>query len=239
MQELKKVFVVGYGGRSCEHDISIITAIQIYKKYKSENYRLVLVYESKDGEWFVGDKLEEFDSYKNFNKKKFTKVKMIYGDRGVYKQKGKKLVKLFDVDFFINCFHGGMGENGTISCIMDSAGVLTSSSNHIALGISMDKLLTKLVCIALDIMVVDFFVVNKKEWKESRDKILQAAIQFDFPVVIKPTCGGSSIGITLASTLEEFKKGASVAFGFDSSIIVERAILNKREFNCLNSLLSF
>lgn len=231
-KESKKTFVIGYGGKSLEHDISIITAVQIYKRYKGKGYDLKLLYQAKDGKMYIGDDLDNFEAYKNFNEKKFTEVKFVYGDNSVYKAKGKKLIKIFCVDFFINCFHGGEGENGTISALMDAAGILTSASNHVALGISMDKHLTKLACIALDILVVDFFVVSKKEWKESKDKILQAAIQFDFPVVIKPVSGGSSVGITLASTLEDFVKGVEFAFGFDSVIIVERAVINKREFNC-------
>ena len=96
----------------------------------------------------------------------------------------------------------------------------------------MDKYLTKNFALSLDVPVVDFFSFSYTEWVNTRERVLQQLMQFDFPVVVKPVSQGSSIGVSLATTMDEFNKCVNLAFKFDQSVMVERAILNKREFNC-------
>ena len=230
-REREKVLIC-YGGLTTEHDISIITAITIYEKYRLENCDVKLLYKSRDGKWFIGDGLEKFSAYKNFNPKKYEEVCFMYGEQGLYKCKKNKLTKLFDVGFVVNCFHGGAGEDGRFAGFLEECKIPSSSSNYKALGVSMDKYLTKLSAIALDVQVLDFFVFSHSEWLNGQDRVIQQLIQFDFPVVVKPSCQGSSIGVSLVKSIEEFKQAVSVGFKFDSSLIVERAVINKREFNC-------
>ena len=231
-RKIENCILIVYGGESAEHDISIITALTIYKKYRLKNKQIKLLYQSRDGRWFIGDELTNFKSYKNFNHSKFEEVVFISGSSELYLKKKQRLVPIFKIEFVVNCFHGGAGENGEFVSILSQAKIPSSSSSSIGLGVSMDKYLTKLTAIALDVPIVDFFNFTYLEWVNSRERVMQQLVQFDFPVVVKPVSQGSSIGVCFATTIEEFTKAVNLAFKFDKSIIVERAIVHKREFNC-------
>lgn len=230
-KERKKVLIT-FGGRSTEHDISIITAISIYKKYILLGAELILVYVSRDGDWFVGEELSSFKTYKNFDKSKFLKVSLLNNDKRLFKVHKNKYSPLFEIDFVINCFHGGAGEDGRFVGILENNKIPSSASSYKALGIAMDKYLTKMVALSADVDVVDFFSFSYSEWLNNKDRVLQQLMQFDFPVVVKPVNQGSSIGVSFAKTLEEFNASVSLGFKFDQQLIVERAIERKREFNC-------
>ena len=96
----------------------------------------------------------------------------------------------------------------------------------------MDKLLTKMMAISLDCLVVDFFSFSYSEWVSGKEKVLQQLSQFDFPVVVKPVNQGSSIGVSFARNMDEFNKAVTLGFKFDQTLLIERAIVEKREFNC-------
>ena len=231
-KNIEKSIVIVYGGISAEHDISIITALTIFKKYRLKNYKIKLLYQSRDGRWFVGDELSNFKSYKKFDESKFFEVGFIYGSNDLYLKKKHKNIPFVRIEFIVNCFHGGAGENGDFISMITAAKIPSSSSSSVALGISMDKFLTKLTAISLDVPIVDFFNFNFHEWVNSRERVMQQLVQFDFPVVVKPVSQGSSIGVCFASSIEEFTKAVNMAFKFDKAVIVERAIVQKREFNC-------
>jgi len=230
-EDLSKVLIV-YGGNSTEHDISIITAVTIYKRYKLKNIKLELVYQTKDGRWFMGERLDDFKTYKNFDPSKFKEVCFESGSNYLFSKKKTKLHKEFRVEFVINCFHGGAGEDGRFSAFMECCKIPSSCSSSVALGVAMDKYLTKLFAISLDVPVVDFFNFSFTEWLNFKDRVVQQLMQFDFPVVVKPVRQGSSIGVSFVSTLDEFVSAVNLAFKFDNNVIVERAVTQKREFNC-------
>lgn len=227
----KKVFIA-YGGKSSEHDISVITAVSIFKKFRVLDLDINLLYQTRDGEWFVGEELENFKTYKNFDKSKFSQVVFVDGDKFLYLKKKQKLKPYSFVDFVINCFHGGAGEDGRFSGFLETNKIASSVSGCGALSIAMDKYLTKMMAVGLDVSVVDFFTFSDADWINNRERVLQQLIQFDFPVVIKPVSQGSSIGVSLATTIEEFVASTALALKFDNRLMVERAIINKREFNC-------
>lgn len=224
--------VVVYGGVSAEHDISIITAITMFKKFKIKNVSIELVYQSRDGRWFVGEGLKDFKTYKKFDETKFSEVLFISGKDFLYSKRRNRVSPLYKIDFVVNCFHGGAGEDGKFAALMETSKIATSSSPAVALGISMNKYLTKLCAISLDLPIVDFFNFSCHEWVNARERVMQQLVQFDFPVVVKPVSQGSSIGVSFASTIEEFTRAVNLAFKFDEAVIVERAIIQKREFNC-------
>lgn len=229
----KKHFVVAYGGESTEHDISIITAIGVYLEAKKEfcDAEINLVYTRKDGRMFMGEGLEKFSSYKNFDENKFKEVAFLTGDDNLYLKKKNKFKKLFKIDFLINAFHGGCGEDGKFSAMLENSRIVNSASDYKALAVCMDKFLTKSLALTVGVRTIDFFVITREEWEDSKKKVLQTMEQFDFPVVVKPVAQGSSIGVSFASTYDEFTKAINLAFKFDYKVIVERAILKKREFN--------
>lgn len=230
-----KHYIITYGGKSTEHEISIITALQVFVRAKSELSDAIvsLVYQTLDGEWFMGEELSDLRLYKNFNSKNLKQVTFLDEQPYLYQKKKNKLKELFKVDCVINCFHGGAGEDGRFSGMMESNRIPSTSSYSRALGVCMDKYLTKCVCMTSSVAVIDFFMIDKQEWAKSKEKVIQTLNQFDFPVVVKPASQGSSIGVSLAKSFQDFEKSAELAFKYDDNLIVERAILKKREFNVL------
>lgn len=227
----KKMLII-YGGKSTEHDVSIITALQMYKKYQVSDYEKVLVYITKNGEWLIGDGLSEFKFYKDFDGKKLKTVSLKIGDKNLYLVKKNKFKPLFKVDFILNCCHGGDGENGNLVSLFEMCGIPSSTGDGKSLQVLMDKYLTKLALVANDIPTIDFFVVEKSDWILNRDKIKAQLEQFGLPVVVKPCAQGSSVGVCMVSSVGEFDKAVNLGFDFGVRVIVEKAIVEKREFNC-------
>ena len=227
----KKVLIV-YGGESAEHDISIITALTIFKKYALANVKIELVYCDKKGKFFVGEKLDVFSTYNKFDCTKFTEVAFLSKEQSLFIKKKNKYKKYCEIDFVINCFHGGAGEDGKFVAMLEDYKIPSSASSYKALAVAMDKYYTKLFALSLDVPVIDFFTFSISDWENSKDRVLQQVLQFDFPVVIKPVSQGSSIGVSLAKNIDEFILCVNLALKYDESVLVERAIIKKREFNC-------
>lgn len=230
---MNKNMIIVYGGSSTEHDVSIITALQIYKKYSIEKVNVYLVYIDRENNWYIGEALQSFQFYKKADYSKLKKVKLEVGSSVLYQEKGfSKTKKLFNVDFALNCCHGGFGEGGDLTSLFEMCMIPTSTGDSTSLKICMDKYMTKLISMTLDIPTVDFFVVDNLEWQNIRSKILEQIDQFGYPVIVKPSRQGSSVGVCIANSNNEFEKAINLALEFDDRVIVERAITDKREFNC-------
>lgn len=228
-----KILIV-YGGNSTEHDVSIITALQIYKNYAKGNDDVELVYISRSDGWLVGEELQSFAFYK---KKDFSKLKKVSllpaGNNVLYEiKKSKKLKPLFDVKFVVNCCHGSDGENGNLQGLFEMCKIPSSTGGVLSLAICMDKVLTKDILQAKEIPFVDYFVVSKRDWLGDRNVVSCQIEQFGYPVVVKPCSQGSSVGVCLVESFDEFQKAVNFAMTFGDRVVVERAIENKREFNC-------
>ncbi len=230
---MAKNLIIVYGGSSTEHDVSIITALQIYRRYSIENVFVHLVYIDREDNWYIGEDLNSFQFYRNKNFTKLKKVKLEVGSNILMHDKGVgRSKKLFQVDFVINCCHGGFGESGDLTSLFEMCKIPSSTGDSTSLKIAMDKYMTKLLSVSLDIPTIDFFVVTKKEWQTIRAKINDQIEQFGYPVVVKPARQGSSVGVCIANNFLEFERALNFAYDFDDRVIVERAIVDKREFNC-------
>ena len=229
---MKENVLVIYGGCSSEHDVSIVTAVSFLKRNKDENYNFIPCYVSRTGEWFCGDELLNFSFYRKFNSRKLSRVVMMWNDKNLYKLTRGKIKKFLAVDFVANCCHGGDGENGNLGALFVSAGVPLTNGSSCGMGIAMNKKLFKYYSLARDIPTIDFFCVEKSDWLVNRIDILRQLTNFDFPVVVKPCSQGSSVGVAFAENYEQFEKAIRFAFLYDTQVVVERAIKNKREFNC-------
>ena len=231
--------LIFYGGKSTEHDVSIITALQFREKFSDDKYNVKLCYISRENRFYMGDNLELFDSYRNFDKTLFKEVIFLPGNNGVFEiKKEKKIKKIFNVDFAFNCCHGGIGEGGELAGMCVMSGITLSSAGHTALGITYDKVFTKKIAESSEIPTIPYIVLNRNMWREDREIALSVVSRFGYPVVVKPARQGSSVGVGFASSEGEFVHCMRVALEFDDKILVEKAIVNKREFNvsCIGTI---
>ncbi len=233
---MKNVLLV-FGGVSYEHDISVVTAFQIYKKSRLADVKLHLLYVSRKGDFFLCDglKLKPTDfAIENFNsrKKGVREVVFVSGEGGkIFAKTCFGLKEILTANVAIFACHGGDGENGKLVTFFEAHGIACSSGSSNALAICMDKFLFKTVARGINIQVVPGFKLTKTEFKQNKKIVAEQLRRLDFPVIIKTNSGGSSIGLFVARTIEEFTQKISEAFEFDTDLIVEKFIKNTREFN--------
>ena len=220
-----------FGGKSFEHDISIISALIIYNKARGSKYDLLPLYIDKKDQWYIYTK-DNFNIslFKDFNKtyksNGFKKVSLKQG--GLYYKSGIKEKKI-ETKVALNCCHGGMGENGTLTALLEWAGIAVSSGDMTALGICMDKILSKQFFKSHKLPVIKYFTITEEEFLMNKQATMQKADGLGFPLILKPSTLGSSIGIKVVKTPEELEEAIKVAFEFDKNILVEKAVLDGME----------
>lgn len=233
---MKNVLLV-FGGKSYEHDISVVTAMQIYKKARLKDINLVLFYVSRQDEFFVCDskktKLVDF-SLKNFNKKNKAFKEVCF----VSNEKKKLFLKTrFGLKEFLTCdsaiiaCHGGDGENGRLVTFLEKQGIVCSAGNSEALSFCMDKFMFKSLMRGLKLPIVSGFCISKDDYLNEKAKLEDYFKFYKFPLVIKANSGGSSIGVFIVEDIDDFNDKIKQAFEFDDKVVVEKYIKNSREFN--------
>ena len=233
---MKNVLLV-FGGVSYEHDISIVTAFQIFKKTKINDVKLNLFYVSRDGKFYLCDekKVDILDFSKNnfsARKKGFKEIVFVSGENNklfVKTMFGLREYMFADVAIF--ACHGGNGENGKLATLFESVNIACSAGRSEALSICMDKFLFKSFAKGIRIPVVPGFKISKFDAEMNKEIIDRKLARIGFPVVIKINSGGSSIGLFVSKNEEEFKDDLKEAFEFNDDVLVEKFIEGAREFN--------
>jgi len=229
---MRKVAVV-FGGKSCENEISVLTGVFVLNVLDREKYDPFPIYVHTDGFMYTSKKMNDVNAFKE---KKYAHFKRIFVEGGtVYElNEAKKRIKpLAKLDCAINCCHGGLGEGGGVSALMEWNGIPLASPCLTPSGVFLDKCMTKIVMRGLGIPTVDSIRVNEVDY-EKRGAFLLKRIgaKLKYPVVIKPAHLGSSIGITVANHEEEAKRGIENAFRLDHRLIIERYLKDKKDVNC-------
>lgn len=229
---MKNIIVV-FGGKSVEHDISIITGVLTCNALSKEKYNAVPIYVSKDGSWLYGEELLNIDNFKNKKFKKVKNVTFVLGSNFLYEVNGKKLNKLFAISSAINCMHGVNGEDGTLFGVMKLCNIPFSSPQLFGSSFAIDKDFTKIFLSGINVEKLPYVRVFKStyyERKENAVKIIEK--KFTYPVIVKPSCLGSSIGIVTAKNKEELITAFDKAFIYDDKVIVEKELVGFKEINC-------
>jgi D-alanine-D-alanine ligase len=230
---------VFFGGKSPEHDISIITGEFIISGLKKLGHNIIPVYLSKTGEWHIGSPLgslkffhnENFkEQLKNFNKYyldlKNSRNKLVFKTKSIL---GKTIV----IDLAFPAFHGQNGEDGTIQGLFEIINLPYVGCDVAASAVAMDKILTKLLYLSHNIPTAEFIFFTGDGWKNDQETILKNITDtLNFPVFVKPARLGSSIGITKVKKYQELKFACEVALHYDQRVIVENGINNLMDITC-------
>ena len=217
---MKKVCVV-FGGASVEHDISIITGMQLCEKLKDKN--IEKIYLSLENRFFLASKCEKLSDFQEKNKIFLKEVLFMNGS--VYK-KSPFLKKLFDVDCVVNCCHGGVGENGDLAGFFAVNKIRCTSAQSLPAHIAMDKSLTKEL--VQDVVPTVKGILVKKENAEEMFARIESELRDD--LIVKPNSLGSSIGVK-ACGKENFKEQVRAIFELNDDALVEERIVELEEFN--------
>ena len=228
-----KNIAVFFGGKSVEHDISVISAMQAIKGLK--NYKIIPIYIKPDGKFCTGDNLCDAKTYLNFSRfaKNVKEVSFEFGSSLLLIIKNKKIKDKIKIDCALLCNHGHGGEDGTLQGLLELAVIPYSSCSLASSAICMDKVLTKIMLKANKIKSPAYVHFNIGEYKAKKREILNKICEaLAFPCIIKPSSLGSSVGISICEDETNLEKAISEAFNYDEKIIIEKYITNAREFCC-------
>lgn len=225
-----------YGGRSGEHEISLISAASIARGIDKKN-TVTLIGITKDGTWFLQNESE----YNRICKDKNASLKIEESDENkIYVVPGGKN-KAFrtkngslNIDVVFPALHGTYGEDGTIQGLLDMADIPYIGCSTMASALTMDKEKTKQILKSSEIPVVPYICIKRCDLNNSQryDEIFQRCIdELGFPLFIKPCCAGSSNGANKAENEKEFSFYLMEAFTWDDKVLVEKSI-NAREIEC-------
>lgn len=231
---MRKVAVI-FGGKSCENEISILTGVFVLNVLGREKYQVFPVYLHTDGRAYYSQKMYSLDPFKEGDLSLFSRVIFEDGWLCEFKEtkNGGKVRRLVRLDCALNCCHGGLGEGGGVSALMELNGIPLASPSIMASSAFLDKGTTKLVAAALGVPTVEYIRVREADYKR-RGKFLLKTVstKLKYPVVVKPARLGSSIGIVLANDEEELKKALEAAFLLDDKVVIEKYLEEKKDVNC-------
>jgi D-alanine-D-alanine ligase len=230
---------VFFGGRSPEHDVSVITGLQALKAIDQERFRAFPVYVSPRGQWFVGDALADRRNYlpDARTESELTEVTLSLGEpgRGLLVPKrtslfGRRAATEFDVALL--AFHGIAGEDGQMQGLLEIANLPYTGMRTLASAVFMDKPAAKRLLRGLDIPLLPDAVVTRSAGGLPSAETLTALLgNMGFPCIVKPAHLGSSIGVGKAENIEEVRALLPMIFRLDTQALIEPFVPNLVEYN--------
>lgn len=223
-----------FGGRSLEHDLSVLTAIQAMDNIDKERYEVVPIYITKDLTFYSGGMLRYIDSYKDFRliDRYATKVNLI-NKNGKFVLQTTGLIKRVykEIHLAFPMVHGKYTEDGSIIGYLETLGIPVVGSDIYSSSLCQDKVFTKEVLNGNDIPVVDYVYFSDNDYKLDKEDIFKKIEKLSYPLVIKPARLGSGIGIEIVNRKEELESSIEKAMKNDERVLVEEYIEDRREFN--------
>jgi D-alanine-D-alanine ligase len=225
-----------FGGRSGEHEVSLISAASVISALDPEKYEAVPIGISKDGRWLAGTAAHKMlPPFAEGAHGKPALGEVLRTGESVMLSADPNVAALVPVsnsradalrvDVVFPVLHGTFGEDGAVQGLLDLAGLPYVGSGVLGSAVGMDKDVQKRLFLQAKLPVGDFLAIPRAEWEKSRDKILrEIRKKFRFPVFVKPATLGSSVGMTKAHDAKELAAAMEFAGEFAQKIMVERAI---------------
>jgi D-alanine-D-alanine ligase len=226
-----------FGGRSGEHEVSFCSATSIIKAIDKDKYTVVPIGITKEGRWISPQDSElALQSGKIEGKSTVTLLNNPSGTALVRIDNNQRLDKsstLEKLDVIFPVLHGTYGEDGTVQGLLELTDVPYVGAGVAASAISMDKDLMKIIFQQRDLPILKWLTIKRKEWQKDKEKVL-SLIQnnFEYPLFVKPTNLGSSVGITKVHKKEELDKAIDLAASYDRKILIEEGLEEVREIEC-------
>ena len=229
-----KTVAVFFGGKSVEHDISVITALQAMAKFP-KGYRMLPVYITAQGNFVTADNLKEAKIYLNFakNVKNCRNISIDFENHGLIVWKKNKIKNRIKIDCALLCNHGRGGEDGSLQGLLELAEIAYTCSSPSSSVLTMDKTLTKVMLENFNIKTLPYVHFDRCEYKQNKLKILQSVKKkLAFPCIIKPANLGSSVGISICECEAKLEKQIEEAFAYDEQILIEKYLSSAEEYSC-------
>ncbi len=230
---------VFFGGKSVEHEVSVISGLQAYNAFDRDKYEPIPIYITKENELYTGEAVGDIANYRNIPEllKKSVRVFFLCEQgqlqliRYPVKKMGNSVVAQIDVAFPV--VHGANVEDGSLQGFLRHYNIPFAGCDVAASAVTMDKYVMKTVLKDNGIPVLDCVTLNAREYERGEaaacDKVEK---RIGYPVIVKPVNLGSSVGIKVAKDREALAEALEYAFTFGPRVLVEHAIMSLREINC-------
>lgn len=234
---MKTVVGVFFGGKTVEHEVSIISALQVIENLDKEKYEVIPIYISKDNKFYTSELLTHVEEFKDLNevKRLSNEIYFTHEDsklvlnlvRGIF----KKSIAKIDIAFPV--VHGLNVEDGTLEGFLEMYNIPYVGCDVCSSAVGMNKIVFKKVLEASKLPVVEYETLNIEEFEEDESKAYKKITEkLSLPVIVKPSNLGSSIGIEIIKNENEFKEKMQNVFTFCENVLIEKCVTNLREINC-------
>jgi D-alanine-D-alanine ligase len=222
MTEKKLHVAVIFGGRSGEHEVSLMSARSVMSVLDPARYEVTQIGITHEGKWLTGDDVlgkfeqDELDGLESF---------VLSPDPSLIRLNSSQAI-----DVFFPVLHGTFGEDGTIQGLFELADVAYVGAGVVGSAVGMDKGVFKEVMRANDIPVVESVLVLRSEIEKDINAVIEKAEQVSaYPLFAKPANLGSSVGVTKCHNRSDMHEGLMEAASFDRRVLIERGVWNTRE----------
>ena len=233
MKRKMRVAVI-FGGRSGEHEVSLVSAESVMKSLDRKKYEVIPIGITKEGSWLTtGNPLKtlkigrfrelETDHLITPDATQKSLVKISTNNFTTQYLKPKK------INVIILMLHGPYGEDGTIQGLLELADIPYVGANVLASAVGMDKVVHKQLFREAGLPIVDFTHFLAREWRANKKPIIKKVNQLGYPVFVKPANLGSSVGISKVRRQRELAGAVGYALQYDRKIIVEKAVIDPQE----------
>ena len=222
-----------FGGRSAEHEVSVVSARSVYAAIDREQYDVVLTGIDQQGRWYFGGKNSELLlSTTAVVPDKQVPARLSTAGTSLVSEDGDDLPDSeFDVVFPL--LHGPYGEDGTVQGLLELAGLAYVGAGVAASAVGMDKALARAIFAASGLPQTQYSVIARSDWRRAQVPVLERLEgEYDYPLFVKPANLGSSVGISKVHDRQELQAGLELASQYDTKLIVERSVENARELEC-------
>lgn len=210
-----------FGGRSVEHRVSVVSARTVAKALEQAGHEVVPLGIAQDGCWQDSTRSRAALA---------AEVDVLEATGGSVAESLSRLFEA-DVQVVFPIVHGTWGEDGTLQGLFEMANLAYVGANVTASAVAMDKLQCKRVLQTCNLPVVDFEAVRAADFQQSPERSLAAVDRLGFPIFVKPSRGGSSVGVQRITAPRRLAEAVSFALQFDEAVVVEAAIVG-RELEC-------
>lgn len=233
-----------FGSRTCEHEVSVISALQLMRAVDREKYDVTPIYISMKGEWFSGDPLLEMKTYTGFDEhtRGLFRVQLdptagsgalttVETAGGLFRREKQRLVARLDC--VIPVMHGMHGEDGTLQGLLEMCNLPYTSSGVTASAVGMDKVYMKQFFRGCGFPVLPGCWYLRQTWESDPERVIsEIETAVPYPVFVKPAMLGSSIGVSRAADRKSLREALDLAFEFDRKALVEQGLTHLLELNC-------
>ena len=234
---MKTKVAMMFGGKTVEHEVSVISGIQALKAMDTDKYEVIPVYLTKENDMYIGSDIGNIKAYRDIPSLLKKSQKVILANDGGRVKLIPYPPKVFgakpvEIDVAFPVVHGTNVEDGALQGYLKTVGIPFVGPDVTASAISMDKAVTKAVLKEAGVPVLDANVYTMADYEDPEGIADDIEKTFGYPVIIKPVNLGSSVGIGIAKSRDELIDAIDDAFRYAARIMAEHAISKLREINC-------